>query len=179
MTSRNQVTAVVLVLGLIGVLDCVTRVYVPRSAAGRDMQFEVAAPRERPLSLAEARQRLQSWLPAEAPPQDLPVVANNASDAAAVSLPDRGDLAGWRFILRGVFDAGTEFAVLDIMSTSGGETEQHRLLAGDEIKGVSVERISGHSVYLSDGETIMRLALFVEPEVNATPAEDQVMNKSL
>ena len=42
MTSRNQVTAVVLVLVLVGVLDFVTRVYVPRSAAGRDVQFEVA-----------------------------------------------------------------------------------------------------------------------------------------
>jgi hypothetical protein len=59
------------------------------------------------------------------------------------------------------------------MSTSGGKTEQHRLLAGDEIKGVSVERISGRSVYLSDGEIIKRLALFVEPEINVTPANDQ------
>ena len=173
MTARSQVMLVAVVLLLIAVADFVQRIYVPRSAASREAQIEAVPLPGEPMPLASAKERLQSWFPVEAPTSDSETMVANASDDAAAALPDRVDIAGWRFILRGVFDAGPEFAVLDVMSTSGGETEQHRLLAGDEIKGVSVERISGRSVYLSDGEIIKRLALFVEPEINVTPANDQ------
>ena len=173
MTARAQVLLVAVVLLLIAAVDFVQRIHVPRSAASRETQIEAVPLPGEPMSLASAQERLQSWFPAEAPTSDSEAMATTESDDAAAALPDRVDLAGWRFILRGVFDAGPEFAVLDVMSTSGGETEQHRLLAGDEIKGVSVERISGRSVYLSDGDTIKRLALFVEPEINVTPANDQ------
>ena len=173
MTARSQVMLVAIVLLLIAVADFVQRIYVPRSAASREAQIEAVPLPGEPMPLASAQERLQSWFPVGAPTSDSETMVANASDDAAVALPDRVDIAGWRFILRGVFDAGPEFAVLDVMSTSGGETEQHRLLAGDEIKGVSVERISGRSVYLSDGEIIKRLALFVEPEINVTPANDQ------
>lgn len=173
MTPRNQVTVVAAILAIAGAADFLQRIHVSRSPGTRESNIETLALPAPPISLAEARQRLQSWFRVPAPPPDSQTAANNASDDAAVSLPDRGDIAGWRFVLRGVFDAGPSFAVLDVISSSGGEIEQHRLSTGEAIKGVSVERISGHSVYLSDGKKIIQLALFVEPENNVATANDQ------
>lgn len=173
MTGRSQVLVIATVLLLIAAVDFVYRVYVPRSAASRETQIETVLLPGEPQSLASAQERLQSWFPVETSTSDSGVTAANTSDDAAAALPDRGEIAGWRFILRGVFDAGPPFAVLDIVSKAGGETEQHRLSAGDTAKGVSVERISGHSVYLTDGETMIQLALFVEPEDDMTPVDER------
>ena len=111
-----------------------------------------------------------SWLPAQTSgPQAASIEVANDSRDSAVRIPDRADLGGWRFVLRGVFDAGPPFAVLDVMSSAGGEIEQHRLSAGEVIKGVRVERISGRSVSLSDGENVTELALFIDPGDNIVP----------
>jgi hypothetical protein len=170
-TSRNQVTAVVLVLGLIGVLDFVTRVYVPRSAAGRDMQFEVAAPREQPLSLAEAQQRLQSWLPDQRP--GTPSSGTDSAEDGTTStadLPDRGELAGWHFVLRGVFARAPSqpFAAIEVMSSKGGAIEQHEVTEGQLIKGVRVERVGLHGVSLTEGAEAIELTLFVDADKTRT-----------
>jgi hypothetical protein len=90
-----------------------------------------------------------------------------------VRIPDRADLGGWHFVLRGVFDAGPLFAVLDVMPSAGGEIEQHRLSAGELIKGVRVERISGRSVSLSDGENVTELALFIDPSDDIVPTNEK------
>ena len=112
MTKRAQVLLVAVLLLLIGVVDFVQRIYVPRSASLRETQIEgVPLPGE-PMSLASAQERLQSWFPVETSTSDSEAMdANAASDDAAAALPDRGNIAGWRFILRGVFDAGPAFAV--------------------------------------------------------------------
>jgi hypothetical protein len=97
----------------------------------------------------------------------------NESLVSGARVPDRADLGGWRFVLRGVFDAGPPFAVLDVMSSSGGEFEQHRLSLGEAIKGVRVERISGRSVSLSDGENVIQLALFIDPSDDMVPTNEK------
>ena len=173
MTARNQVIMLAAVIALAGAVDFFQRVYVPRSPGTRESNIETPAIPSPPISLAQAQQRLQSWFPVEVPTPDSGATAADASDDASAALPDRGNIAGWRFTLRGVFDAGPVFAVLDVVSTSGGEIEQHRLSTGDTVKGVSVERRSGHSVFLTDGETMLQLALFVEPEDVVTPTNEQ------
>ncbi len=77
-------------------------------------------------------------------------------------------------MLRGIFDAGPRFAVLDVMANAGGEIEQHRVSAGEAINGVRVERISDHGVTLSDSQKTIHLALFIDPENkenNMAPSE--------
>ena len=175
MTSRNQVTAVVLVLVVVGVLDFFTRVYVPRSAAGRDMQFEVAAPPEPPLSLAEARQRLQSWLPDDRTAE----AASNASDGANGAsddgeLPDRGRLAGRLYVLRGIFetDGGRQFAVLEVMPEAGGAVQQHKVLAGDSIGRIRVDLIAGRRIRLSGEGEVIELSLFLDAGIETVAVDE-------
>ncbi len=164
MTPRTQVIVVAAILTLAGAVDFVQRIHMPRSTAIRGAGMEATALPDLPLSLASARQRLQSWLPTQTPgPPAASIDAANEFRDSAVRIPDRADLGGWRFVLRGVFDAGPPFAVLDVMPSAGGEIEQHRLSAGELIKGVRVERISGRSVSLSDGEHVTELALFIDP----------------
>ena len=140
----------------------------------RGAGMEATALPDLPLSLASARQRLQSWLPAQTSgPQAASIEVANESRDSAVRVPDRADLGGWRFVLRGVFDAGPPFAVLDVMPSAGGEIEQHRLSAGEVIKGVRVERISGRSVSLSDGENVTELALFIDPGDDIVPTNEK------
>jgi len=115
-----------------------------------------------PLPVASARERLQSWFPAQqSESPDTESTAGEQPEGAGV--PDRAEIGGWRFVLRGVFDAGPPFAVLDVQASAGGAVEQHRLSAGDTIKGVTVERIAGQRVSLSDGENEVELALFIDP----------------
>lgn len=164
MTPRTQVIVVAAILTLAGAVDFVQRIHLPRAQATRSADMAASAIPEPPLSLASARQRLQSWFPAQTP--GVPTAATETADEPplpAARVPDRADLAGWRFVLRGVFDAGPPFAVFDVMPSAGGDVEQHRLAAGELIKGVRVERISGRSVSLSDGENVIQLALFIDP----------------
>ncbi len=170
MTPRMQVIVVAAILALAGAVDFVQRIHVPRSLAIRGAGMEATALPDLPLSLASARQRLQSWLPTQTSgPQVASIDVANESRESAVRIPDRADLGGWHFVLRGVFDAGPPFAVLDVMSSAGGEVEQHRLSAGELIKGVRVEQISGRSVSLSDGENVTELALFIDPSDDIVP----------
>lgn len=174
MTPRMQVIVVAAILTLAGAVDFVQRIHVPRSLATREQKIETRALPELPLPLAAARQRLQSWLPTQT--QEPPVPSTEVANEPRVSglrVPDRADLGGWRFVLRGVFDAGPAFAVLDVMSSAGGEVEQHRLSVGEAIKGVRVERISGRSVSLSDGEKVIQLALFIDPSDDMIPANEK------
>lgn len=172
MTLRKQVTAVAVALVLAGAVDFVQRVYVPRSPATRDSNVETRALPDEPLPLASARKRLQSWFPAQQPDPQEP--QDNAGDhSQSVRAPDRADIGGWRFVLRGVFDAGPPFAVLDVQASAGGTVEQHRLSAGATIKGVTVERIAGRRVSLSDGENEVELALFIDPEDEIAAAKEQ------
>ncbi len=174
MTPRTQVIVVAAILALAGAVDFVQRIHMPRSLAIRGAGMEATALPDLPLSLASARQRLQSWLPTQTsgPQAASNEVANDSRDSA-VRVPDRADLGGWHFVLRGVFDAGPPFAVLDVMSSAGGEIEQHRLSAGELIKGVRVERISGRSVSLSDGERVTELALFIDPGDDIVPTNEK------
>ena len=174
MTARAQVILVAVVLLLIGAVDFVQRIYVPRSAASREAQIEVVPLPGEPMPLASAQERLQSWFPASAP-QPGGALADPASDPgnARAAIPDRAELGGWRFVLRGVFDAGPPFAVFDVMSSSGGDVEQHRLLAGETLNGVRLEEISGRTVSLSDGQKSIRLALFIDLNDGMIPADEQ------
>ncbi len=174
MTPRMQVIVVAAILALAGAVDFVERIHMPRSLAIRGAGLEATALPDLPLSLASARQRLQSWLPTQTPgPQAASIDVANESRDSAVRIPDRADLGGWHFVLRGVFDAGPPFAVLDVMSSAGGEIEQHRLSAGELIKGVRVERISGRSVSLSDGEKVTELVLFIDPSDDIVPTNEK------
>ena len=174
MTPRTQVIVVAAILALAGAVDFVQRIHMPRSTATRGAGLESTALPDLPLSLASARQRLQSWFPAQTPgPQAASIDVANESRDSAVRVPDRADLGGWRFVLRGVFDAGPPFAVFDLMPSAGGEIEQHRLSAGEVIKGVRVERISGRSVSLSDGEKVTELALFIDPGDDIVPTNEK------
>ena len=174
MTPRMQVIVVAAILALAGAVDFVQRIHMPRSTAIRGAGLEATALPDLPLSLASARQRLQSWLPTQTSgPQAASNEVANESRDSAVRVPDRANLGGWRFVLRGVFDAGPAFAVLDVMPSAGGEIEQHRLLAGELIKGVRVERISGRSVSLSDGENLIQLALFIDPGDDIVPTNEK------
>lgn len=173
MTPRTQVISVAAVVALVGAVDFVQRIHVPRAAAVREPIIGMTALPDRPLSLASARERLQSWFPAQTTgQQELPADAQAEPGDSGGNIPDRADLGGSRFVLRGVFDAGPPFAVVDVMPSAGGEIEQHRLSAGDTIKGVRVERISGRRVSLSDGQTVIQLALFIDPEDDMTPAKE-------
>lgn len=174
MTARAQVLLVAVVLLLIAVVDFVQRIYVPRSAASREAQIEVVPLPGEPMPLASAQERLQSWFPASAP-QPGGAQAEVASDPreTGAAIPDRAELGGWRFVLRGVFDAGPPFAVFDVMSSNGGDVEQHRLTAGETLNGVRLEEISGRTVSLSDGQQSIRLALFIDLNDGMIPADEQ------
>ena len=174
MTPRMQVIVVAAILALAGAVDFVQRIHMPRSLAIRGAGLEATALPDLPLSLASARQRLQSWLPTQTPgPQAASIDVANESRDSALRIPDRADRGGWHFVLRGVFDAGPLFAVLDVMPSAGGEIEQHRLSAGELIKGVRVERISGRSVSLSDGEKVTELTLFIDPSDDIVPTNEK------
>jgi hypothetical protein len=152
----------------------VQRIYVPRSTASREAQIEVVPLPGEPLSLASAQERLQSWFPASTlqPGGSLADPASDPGNARA-AIPDRAELGGWRFVLRGVFDAGPPFAVFDVMSSNGGDVEQHRLSAGETLNGVRLEEISGRTVSLSDGQKRIRLALFIDLNDGMIPANEQ------
>jgi hypothetical protein len=171
-TPRTQVIVVAAVFVLAGAIDFVQRIYVSRSPATRELKLEEFASRNQPLPLASARERLQSWLPTNATEsQETPPGGHN-EPLESGRIPDRADIGGWRFILLGVFDAGPPFAVFDIKSSASGEIEQHRVSAGEAIQGVRIERIAGHSVDLLDGDKMIHLALFIDPEDNMAPANE-------
>ena len=136
---------------------------MPRAPTTRESQIESPTLPAVPLSLAMARQRLQSWFPAQTTGLQA-ASAQGQSGTSIASIPDRADIGGWRFVLRGVFDTGPTFAVLDVMPASGGTVEQHSLSVGDAIKGVTVEQIFGRKISLSDGEKVVQLALFIDPK---------------
>jgi len=173
-TTRHQLIALAAILVVAGAIDFAQRIYAPRSPATREQIIDNVALPDQPLSLASARQRLQSWFPVQSGgvPEQLGDTAIEPQDRG-MRVPDRAVIGGWHFVLRGVFDAGPPFAVFEIRSADGSEVEQHRLLAGDEIKGVRVELISGRSVSLSDGEKVIQLALFIVPEDDTVLATDQ------
>ena len=174
MTARAEVILVAVVLLLIGAVDYVQRSHVPRSAASREAQIEVVPLPGEPMPLASAQERLQSWFPASAPqPGGAPAQPASGPGIAGVTIPDRAELGGWRFVLRGVFDAGPPFAVFDVMSSDGGDVEQHRLSAGETLNGVRLEEISGRMVSLSDGQKSIRLALFIDLNDGMIPADEQ------
>jgi len=172
-TPRMQVILVAAILALAGAVDFVQRIHIPRSLATRGAGMEAAALPDLPMPLASARQRLQSWFATQTSgPQAASIDVANESRDSVLRIPDRADLGGWHFVLRGVFDAGPPFAVFDVMPSAGGEIEQHRLSAGEGIKGVRVERISGRSVSLSDGENVTELALFINARDDIIPADE-------
>ena len=174
MTARAQVILVAVVLLLVAAVDFVQRIYVPRSAASREAQIEVVPLPGDPMPLASAQERLQSWFPASTQqPGEVPAQPASGAGIAGVVIPDRADLGGWQFVLRGVFDAGPPFAVFDVMSSNGGDVEQHRLSAGETLNGVRLEEISGRTVSLSDGQKRIRLALFIDLNDGMIPADDQ------
>lgn len=172
MTLRNQVITVAAIFLLAGVVDFVKRVYVPRSPATRDSNIEALSLPDGPLPLASARERLQSWFPAQQPEPQEPQSATS-EQSQSTEMPDRADIGGWLFVLRGVFDAGPPFAVLDVQASAGGTVEQHRLSVGESVKGVSLERITGRRVSLSDGENVIELALFIDPGDEMAAAKEE------
>jgi len=171
MSPRQQMVVVAVVLVVVGAVDFLQRVHVPRAPTTRESQDESPELPAVPLSLALARERLQSWFPTQPAAQQGSLIGVPGVDGTA-AIPDRADIGGWRFVLRGVFDAGPPFAVLDVMESSGGAVEQHRLSAGEVIRGVRVEQIAGRKVSLSDGDRVIQLALFVDPEDNVDPTSE-------
>ena len=172
MTPRQQIIAAAAVLAIVGTVDFFGRVHVPRQPATRAMDAGNQGQVESPMPLAMARQRLQSWFPAQAPPGQTSVADAAGRDPSA-PIPDRAAIGGWQFVLRGVFDAGPTFAVFDVVSGDGVAIEQHRLSVGEAIKGVRVEQIAGRRVSLSDGDKVVQLALFIDPGQNAAATRDQ------
>ena len=179
MTARQQVMAVMLVLGLAGLVDFATRVYVPRSETERGTVFDAAPPRSETQSLAEARQRLQSWLPDERAAAAAGNAASGVADDSSsanedVELPDRGKLAGRLYVLRGIFDAdgGQPFAVLEIMPEEGGPLERHDVVAGDEVGGARVESIDGRRISLSGEGELIHLSLFLDAGTKTVAADE-------
>ena len=174
MTPRTQVLLVAAILTLAGAVDFVQRIHMPRSLASRDPGIEATVLPDQPLSLASARQRLESWLPTQATGSQTASieVVNESRRSGAARTPDRADIGGWHFVLRGVFDAGPPFAVFDVTPSAGGDIEQHRLSAGETIKGVRVARISGRSVSLTDGEKQSELTLFINARDDMIPANE-------
>lgn len=176
MTPRTQSIVVAAILTLAGAVDFVQRIYMPRSPATRGAGIEATARADQPLSLASARQRLESWLPTQTSASQAALIeaANESRRSGAARTPDRADVGGWLFVLRGVFDAGPPFAVFDVRPSAGGEVEQHRLSAGETVKGVRVERISGHSVSLTDGQNRTELSLFINARDYMIPANEYI-----
>lgn len=173
MRPRQQLIVLGAILAVAAAVDFIQRIYVPRAATSRDAEIEMTSLPELPLSLALARERLQSWFPTQTSGQQgLLGDGQVQPDDSTVLIPDRADIGGWRFVLRGIFDAGPPFAVFDVMSKSGGAVEQHRLSAGEAIKGVRVEQIAGQRVSLSDGEKVIQLVLFIEPGNNLASADE-------
>jgi hypothetical protein len=174
MTPRKQVIAIAAILVLAAVVDFLQRVHVPRAPTTRDSQIGSPTLPAVPLSLAMARHRLQSWLPAQTTgSQAQSESEQNESGTSNASIPDRANIGGWNFVLRGVFDAGPTFAVLDVMPISGGAVEQHRLAVGESLKGVRLEQISGRNISLSDGEKEIQLALFIDPKNNIASVDKE------
>lgn len=171
MSPRQQIAVVVVISVIVGAVDFLQRVYVPRAPTSRESQIESPALPVVPLSLALARERLQSWFPTDMAAQQ-GSSATEPGVPGTAAIPDRADIGGWRFVLRGVFDAGPPFAVLDVMESTGGAVEQHRVSAGEAIRGVRVEQIAGRKVSLSDGDRVIQLALFVDPDDNVVPISE-------
>ena len=175
MTVRAQVTAVLVILALVGMLDFATRVYVPRDKAERNAQLQVTSAPKRTLSLAEARQRLQSWLPD--PGSAVQQLSGSETQQGASDdgdRSDRGELGSNIFVLRGVFDTPAEptFAVVEVTPKAGGAARRYEANAGDTIEDVRVDQIAGRRVRLSDGDSTIELALFLGPE-RGTVATDK------
>jgi hypothetical protein len=174
-TRRAQILIAALALGALAVADFATRVYVPRSAVDRGPdEVDPVAP-ALPVSPQLAFERLDRWLGVEAPPSGSnPAkegsVPQAASEAAA---PDQAEIGGRRFVLRGIFDAGEPFAVLDVLPEGGGPAEQHDLAIGEAVHGVRIEQIAGRMVTLSDGQAVARLVLFEDATDIITPAYDE------
>jgi hypothetical protein len=174
--------AVVLILGLLGLADFLTRIYVPRSGTERDLAFDAPPPPGETRSLAAARQRLQSWLPDDSTAEAASNVsdgANGANDDGELpdrggELPDRGRLAGRLYVLRGIFetDGGRLFAVLDVMPEAGGAVQQHKVLAGDDIGGVRVDRIAGRRIRLSGEGEVIELSLFLDAGIETVAVDE-------
>ncbi|MBT8088124.1 MAG: hypothetical protein KJO46_08800 [Gammaproteobacteria bacterium] len=168
MTPRHQLIGLIAILAIAGAVDFVKRVHVSRQPATRALDDGQQGRLAAPMPLAKARERLQSWFPAPAAgTQDPTAVLQAGPNNTAMPIPDRAEIGGSQFVLRGVFDAGPPFAVFDVVS-GGGAVEQYRLSVGEEIKGVRVEQIVGRRVSLSDGESIVELALFIEADQGAT-----------
>lgn len=172
MTPRQQILVVVVILAIVGGVDFFKRVHVPRQPATRAMDAGDQGQFEPPMPLAMARQRLQSWFPAQAA-QGQTGAADAGSRDPSAPIPDRAAIGGWQFVLRGVFDAGPPFAVFDVVPRNGGSAEQHRLSVGEEVKGVRVEQIAGRRVSLSSGEEVVQLALFIDPRDSVTAVDEQ------
>lgn len=173
MSPRTPVIAVAAVLLLAFALDFLQRVHVPRSPATREAILESPTLPVAPLSLAAAKQRLQSWFPPPTSDALLPPSETMSAPTDSGSRgPDRGDLGGWRFVLRGVFEAGPPFAVLEVMPLAGGEVERHQVSEGQVVNGIRVDSVSGRSVSLSHGEDVIDLALFTDQRNAMTLADE-------
>lgn len=172
MTPRHQLIGLIAILAIAGAVDFVKRVHVSRQPATRALDDGNQGRLAAPMPLAKARERLQSWFPAPAAGTQDPTAVLQAGPNNT-AMPDRAEIGGARFVLRGVFNAGPPFAVLDVVSGGGSAVEQYRLSVGEEIKGVRVEQIVGRRVTLSDGESIVQLALFIEADQGATAIDKQ------
>lgn len=165
MTPRGQVVALCGVAVIAGLLHFVTRVHVPRDPGERDFAGEPQLASVEPVSLAAAREHLQTWFP-ESAAADGPVAAevDGLPGLEPSGLPDRGELGGWRFLLRGVFDSGEPFAVFEVTPQAGGATERVMMSAGNTIHGIRLDSVGGRQAVLTDGQTTIRLALFLHDQ---------------
>ena len=113
-TPRQHFIAAAAVLAIIGTVDFFGRVHVPRQPATRTMDAGNQGQLESPMPLAMARQRLQLAPGAGTAGRRVRQMPRAAILSAPI--PDRAVIGGWQSVLRGVFDAGPQFAVFDVVS---------------------------------------------------------------
>jgi hypothetical protein len=165
MTPRGQVVTLCGVAVITGLLQFFTRVHVPRDPGERDFAAELQLASVEPVSLATAREHLQTWFP-ESAAADGPGAAEMGvlPELEPGGLPDRGELGGLRFLLRGVFDSGEPFAVFEVTPRAGGATERVMMSAGNTIQGIRLDSVGGRQAVLTDGQNTIRLALFLHDQ---------------
>ena len=143
--SRLRVLLGVALVLLVAV-DFTGRVYVPRNVQPRDASSFVPAAVAPPVTAADVRRDLGTWLPGLTP------VAEGDGAAAETD---------WGLTLLAVFsERGAPFAVIRATPAAGGAARVQRIAEGDEVFGLRVTRIEPQRVRLEGADGTLELQVF-------------------